>query len=197
MTNPSQDPSASSRVPNQECFQEQWPYKNQYQDAKTQSGTYILLQSSKSWLKRHDVLIWSCSVCLSVYLLPYFHTKLSYNCHIFSSGWGIFMNFWGDFPQMFVLVLKKYTFIVCLSYSWWTSLQKFLNIYTMLTMDEISFWISLETFLGCFYAGSKLIHICCMSACCLYSILKIDYHCESYILGWSIVLECLYTSSKQ
>ena len=73
--NPSQDPKASSKSPNMElqdidvlctfiirkesqnldcgCTKDQWPYLNQYQDVKPQSGTSSVLQSPKSGLKGH------------------------------------------------------------------------------------------------------------------------------------------------
>ena len=75
MPNPSQEPPASSKAPNQDlkdmdvlctfkikiesqnleywCTKDQWPYLNQYQDAKPQSGTSSILQSPKSGLKGH------------------------------------------------------------------------------------------------------------------------------------------------
>ena len=75
MPNPSQEPPASSKVPHQDlkdmddlctfkikiesqksangCTKDQWPYPNQYQDAKPQSGTSSVLQSPKSGLKGH------------------------------------------------------------------------------------------------------------------------------------------------
>merc|ERR1711954_276208 len=73
--NPSQEPPASSKAPNQDlkdmdvlctfkiriesqnleylCTKEQRPYPNQYQDAKPQSRTSRVLQSPKSGLKGH------------------------------------------------------------------------------------------------------------------------------------------------
>ena len=76
--NPSQDPQASSKAPNQDLkdmdvlctfkikteshyseygwTKDQWPYLNQYRDAKPQSGTSSILQSPKSELKRHGSL---------------------------------------------------------------------------------------------------------------------------------------------
>ena len=73
--NPSQDPPAPSKAPNQDlkdmdvlctfkikiesqnldhgCVKDQWPYSNQDQDAKPQSGTSIVLQSPESGLKGH------------------------------------------------------------------------------------------------------------------------------------------------
>ena len=75
MTNSRQEPPVSSKDPNEELkdmdflctfkikiesrnldyeyYKNQWPYPNQYQDIKTQSGTSSVLQSSKSWLKAH------------------------------------------------------------------------------------------------------------------------------------------------
>ena len=75
MPDPSQDPPASSKAPNKDlkdmdvlctfkikiesqnlaygCTKYQWPYPNQYQDAKPQSGTSSVLQSPKSGLKCH------------------------------------------------------------------------------------------------------------------------------------------------
>merc|ERR1712082_34605 len=75
MTNPSQEPPASSKAPNQDlkdmdvlctfkiklesqnseygCTKDQGPYPNQDQDAKPQSGTSSVLQSPKSGLKGH------------------------------------------------------------------------------------------------------------------------------------------------
>ena len=75
MQNPSQEPLASSKAPNQDlkdmdvlctfkikiesqnseyvCSKDQWPYTNQYQDAKPKSGPSSFLQSLKSGLKRH------------------------------------------------------------------------------------------------------------------------------------------------
>ena len=35
------------------CVKDQWPYSNQDQDAKPQSGTSSILQSPKQWLKGH------------------------------------------------------------------------------------------------------------------------------------------------
>ena len=73
--NPSWEPSASSKASNQDlkdidilcifkiktesqnseygCTKDNWPYLNQYQDAKPQSETYSVLQSPKSGLKGH------------------------------------------------------------------------------------------------------------------------------------------------
>ena len=73
MPNPSQEPPASSKAPNEDlkdmdvlctfkikiesqnleyvCTKDQWPYQNQYQDAKPQSGTSSLLQSPKTGFK--------------------------------------------------------------------------------------------------------------------------------------------------
>ena len=73
--NPSQEPPASSKAPNQDlkdmdvlfifkiklesqnskygCTKDHWPYPNQCQDAKPQSGTSSILQSPKSGLKGH------------------------------------------------------------------------------------------------------------------------------------------------
>ena len=75
MLHPSQEPPASSKAPNQDlkdmdvlctfkikiesqnseygCTKDQWPFPNQYQDAKPQSGTSSILQSPKWWLKGH------------------------------------------------------------------------------------------------------------------------------------------------
>merc|ERR1712081_165470 len=75
MPNPSQEPPASSKAPNEDlkdmdllctfkikiesqnlaygCTKYQRPYPNQYQDAKPQSGTSSVLQSPKSGLKCH------------------------------------------------------------------------------------------------------------------------------------------------
>ena len=75
MPKSSQEPPASSKVPNQDlkdmavlctfkikierqdseygCTKDQWPYPNNYQDAKLQSGTSSVLQSPKSGLKGH------------------------------------------------------------------------------------------------------------------------------------------------
>ena len=75
MPNPSQEPPTSSKAPNEDlkdmdvlctfkikiesqnseyvCTKDQWPYPNQYQDAKPQSGTSSVLQSPKSGLKCH------------------------------------------------------------------------------------------------------------------------------------------------
>ena len=75
MPNPSQEPPASSKAPNEDfkdmdvlCtlkikieshkfdhgyIKDQWPYPNQYQDAKPQSGTSSILQSPKWGLKGH------------------------------------------------------------------------------------------------------------------------------------------------
>ena len=74
MPNLSQEPSASSKAPNEDlkdmdvlytfkikiesqnldhgCIKDQWPYLNLDQDAKPQSGTSSILQSPKSGLKR-------------------------------------------------------------------------------------------------------------------------------------------------
>ena len=75
MPNSSQEPSASSKAPNNDlkdmdvlctfkiktesqnldhgCIKDKWPYLNQDQDAKPQSGTSSVLQSPKQWLKGH------------------------------------------------------------------------------------------------------------------------------------------------
>ena len=75
MQNPNQEPPASTKSPNQElrnmdvlcifqskiesqnseywCLKDQWPYQNQDQDAKPQSGTSSPKQSPKSGLKGH------------------------------------------------------------------------------------------------------------------------------------------------
>ena len=75
MPNPSQEPPASSKAPNEDlkdmdnlctfkmkretknldpgCFKDHWPYPNQDQDAKPKSETSSILQRPKSWLKRH------------------------------------------------------------------------------------------------------------------------------------------------
>merc|ERR1711954_45240 len=75
MSNPSQEPPASSKAPNEDlkdmdvlctfkikresqnsdhgCVKDQGPYPNQCQDAKPQSGTSSILQSPKSGLKGH------------------------------------------------------------------------------------------------------------------------------------------------
>ena len=75
MPNPSQEPPASSKAPNQDlkdmdvlctfkikiesqnfeygCTKDQWPYPNQYQDANPQSRTSSILKSQKSGLKGH------------------------------------------------------------------------------------------------------------------------------------------------
>ena len=84
MTNPSQEPPASSKAPNEAlkdmdvlcdskimlesqnskhgCIKDQWPYPNQDQDAKPQSGTSSIIQSLKSGLKGHG-----CSLHLQNY----------------------------------------------------------------------------------------------------------------------------------
>ena len=78
MPNPSQEPPASSKAPNEDlkdidvlctfkikiesqnleygCTKYQWPYTNQDQCSKPQSGTSSILQSLKSRLKDMDVL---------------------------------------------------------------------------------------------------------------------------------------------
>ena len=78
MPNPSQEPPASSKAPNEDLkdmdvlctfktkiesqnseygyTKVQWPYPNQYQDPKPKSGTTSILQSPKSELKDMDVL---------------------------------------------------------------------------------------------------------------------------------------------
>ena len=75
MPNPSQEPQASSKAPNEDLkdmdglctskiniesknlnqgyIKDQWPNPNQYQDAKTQSGASNILQSPKRRLKGH------------------------------------------------------------------------------------------------------------------------------------------------
>ena len=75
MPNPSQEPPASSKAPNEDykdmnvlctfniriesqnleygCTKDWWPYPNQYQEAKPQSWTSSVLQSPKSGLKGH------------------------------------------------------------------------------------------------------------------------------------------------
>ena len=66
MQNPRQEPPASckasmrtyrTQIESQNsdhwCIKDQWPYYNQYQDAKSQSGTSSVLQSPKSGLKGH------------------------------------------------------------------------------------------------------------------------------------------------
>ena len=78
MPNPSQEPPASSKAPNQDlkdmdvlctfkikiesqnsaygCTKDQWPYSNQYQDARPEWGTSSILQSPNQDLKDMDVL---------------------------------------------------------------------------------------------------------------------------------------------
>ena len=78
MPNPSQEPPASSKAPNEDlkdmdvlctfkikiesqnsdhgCIKDQWTYPNQDQDAKTQSGTSSVLHSPKWGLKDMDIL---------------------------------------------------------------------------------------------------------------------------------------------
>ena len=73
--NPSQDPTASSKAPNEDlkdmdvlctfkikiesqnldhwCTKDQWPYPDQDQDAKPQSGTFSILQNPRWGLKGH------------------------------------------------------------------------------------------------------------------------------------------------
>ena len=55
--NSSQEPPASSKTPNEDlehgCIKDQWPYQNQDQDAKHQSGTSSFLQISKLGLRGH------------------------------------------------------------------------------------------------------------------------------------------------
>merc|ERR1712025_1429786 len=75
MSTPCQEPPASSKAPNEDlndkdvlgtfkikiesqnlaygCTKDQGPYPNQYQDAKPQSGTSSIVQSSRSGLKGH------------------------------------------------------------------------------------------------------------------------------------------------
>ena len=74
MANPSQEPPASSKAPNEDlkdldvlcpykikmesqnldlgCIKDQWPYPNQDEDAQTKSGTSSILPSHKWGLKR-------------------------------------------------------------------------------------------------------------------------------------------------
>ena len=76
MPNPSQEPPVSSKALNEDlkemdvlctikiklesrnsdcgCIKDHWPYPNQDQDAKPESGTCSILQSPKSGLKGHD-----------------------------------------------------------------------------------------------------------------------------------------------
>ena len=83
MPNPSQEPPASSKAPNDDlkemdvlctfkikierwnqdhgCIKDQWPYPNQDQDAKPQSGTSSVLQSPKWGLQGHG-----CSLHLKI-----------------------------------------------------------------------------------------------------------------------------------
>ena len=83
MPNPSQEPLASSKAPNEDlkdmdvlctfknkiesqnsdhgCIKDQWPYPNQDQDAKPQSWTSSILQSPKWGLKQHG-----CSLHLQI-----------------------------------------------------------------------------------------------------------------------------------
>ena len=78
MQNPSQEPAVSSKAQYQDlknidylctlkiniesqnseygCNKDQWPYKNQFQDEKPQSGTLRILQSPILDLKDMDVL---------------------------------------------------------------------------------------------------------------------------------------------
>ena len=78
MPNPSHDPPGSSKAPNQDlkdmdvlctfkikiesqnseygCTEDQWPYPNQYQDAKPQSGTSSVLQAPNEDYKDMGVL---------------------------------------------------------------------------------------------------------------------------------------------
>ena len=78
MPNPRVEPPASSKAPNEDlkdmdvlctlkikimsqnsesvCTKDQWPYPNQYQDAKPQSGTFSVLQSPNDYFKDMDVL---------------------------------------------------------------------------------------------------------------------------------------------
>ena len=73
MPNPSQEPPASPKAPNEDledmdvlctfnikiesqnleygCIKNQWPYQKQDQDAKLQPGTFSILQTSKLGLK--------------------------------------------------------------------------------------------------------------------------------------------------
>ena len=44
------------------CTRDQWPYPNQYQDAKPQSGTSSILQSPKSGFKGHSFFVPSKSI---------------------------------------------------------------------------------------------------------------------------------------
>ena len=75
MPNPSQEPPASSKVPNHDlkdldvlcsfkikiesqnleygCTKDQWPYPNQYQDSKPQSQTFRVFQIPPSGLQEH------------------------------------------------------------------------------------------------------------------------------------------------
>ena len=75
IANPSQEPPASSKVPNEDfkdmdvlctfkikiespnldygCVKDQWLYPNKDKDPKSQSGTSSVLQSPKCWLKGH------------------------------------------------------------------------------------------------------------------------------------------------
>ena len=77
MSNPSQEPPASSKAPNKDLndmevlctfktkiesqnldhgyIKDQWPYLNHDQDAKSQSGTYSIIKIHKSGLEGHDL----------------------------------------------------------------------------------------------------------------------------------------------
>ena len=108
MPNPSQEPPASSIAPNEDSkdmdvlctfkikieswnsdhgyIKDLWPYPNQDQDAKPQSGTSGILQSPKWWLKGHG-----CSLHLQnqnretkfgtcVYQIPFTMSQLWSRC---------------------------------------------------------------------------------------------------------------------
>ena len=111
--------------------------------------------------------------CMSVSLFAYFLTKIRQR-DISGSGWDIFLEFFGDIPEMLVhwfqiilifsgdipgmlvhLLQMILNFMyVCQSVCLLTSLPK-LDKGISPVLDEISFWNFLETFLRCWYTGSK------------------------------------------
>ena len=94
-------------------------------------------------------------VCQSVSWLTSL-LKPGKNRDISGSWWDIFLNFFGDIPEMFIhlyQMIKNFLY-VCQSLSWltyWNEANKGISP----VLDEISFRNLRETFLGCCYTISK------------------------------------------
>ena len=148
-------------------------------------------------------------VCQSVSWLTSLLKLYKYR-DISSTGWYIFLNFFGDSSGMFAgrfqIIL---TFLyVCQSVSWLPSLPKICQYRIYPVLYEISFWNLLETFLGCWkiiQIISNFLYIC-QSISWLTSLLRL---CDFWVFkdisgsGWNIFLnfleaflERMYTWSK-